>query len=242
MERCETGIVELDQILRGGFPRGSLVLLAGGSGSGKTTLALEFLARGAKKGEPGLLVTVTQPAPALSLQAAQYSFMEPGLVASGAVRIVASDDLLALAATRNQPGASRDEALRLAKAIASRVRDTKTQRLAIDSLTAIGFQLGDATAVREFLAELGRGLLNTSCTTLLVSLTPPREQRYSVFGLEEFIADGVVFLGELDRNNDLIRTLQVIKMRGTEHSRAKFMMDISGSGIGLAPLLRKFND
>ena len=63
-----------------------------------------------------------------------------------------------------------------------------------------------------------------------------------MFGVEEFIADGIVFLSEMERQNDLVRTLQVIKMRGTEHSRARFMMDLSEYGISLAPLLKKFGD
>jgi len=46
----------------------------------------------------------------------------------------------------------------------------------------------------------------------------------------------------MERHNDLVRTLQVIKMRGTEHSRARFMMDLSEYGISLAPLLKKFGD
>ena len=40
------------------------------------------------------------------------------------------------------------------------------------------------------------------------------------------------------RRGDLLRTLQVIKMRGTMHSRAKYVMDLTPNGIILAPLLK----
>ena len=42
MEGLETGIAELDLVLGGGIPRGSLVVLAGGPGTGKTILAQQI--------------------------------------------------------------------------------------------------------------------------------------------------------------------------------------------------------
>ena len=42
IERCEIGIAGLDEVLSGGIPRGSLVLLSGGPGTGKSTLCRDF--------------------------------------------------------------------------------------------------------------------------------------------------------------------------------------------------------
>ncbi|HIF05038.1 MAG TPA: hypothetical protein EYQ80_06565, partial [Candidatus Poseidoniales archaeon] len=50
-DRCVTGIKGLDEILRGGIPYGSTVLVAGTCGSGKTTMCMEFLVKGAHAGE-----------------------------------------------------------------------------------------------------------------------------------------------------------------------------------------------
>jgi KaiC/GvpD/RAD55 family RecA-like ATPase len=41
------------------------------------------------------------------------------------------------------------------------------------------------------------------------------EEGYSQWGVEEAIADGVIVTGNLERRGDLLRTLQVVKMRGT---------------------------
>jgi circadian clock protein KaiC len=60
-----TGIAGLDEVLRGGVPRGRATLVDGGPGSGKTLLALEFLYRGALAGEPGVFLTFEEQAEAV---------------------------------------------------------------------------------------------------------------------------------------------------------------------------------
>jgi circadian clock protein KaiC len=46
--RVPTGIDGLDPLIEGGFPRGSLVLLAGNPGTGKTIFSMQFLYNGAE--------------------------------------------------------------------------------------------------------------------------------------------------------------------------------------------------
>ena len=77
------------------------------------------------------------------------------------------------------------------------------------------------------------------CTTLLTSEVPPRIFQFSQYEIEEFIADGIIFLGDTERKGDLIRTLQVVKMRGTSHGRTKYVLNMSSkNGIELAPMLK----
>ncbi len=42
MERITTGVADLDLVLGGGLPEGSLIFVAGGSGTGKTILAQQI--------------------------------------------------------------------------------------------------------------------------------------------------------------------------------------------------------
>ena len=61
LESSSTGIQELDDIIKGGFPKGSVVLLAGSSGSGKTICSLQWLFEGVKKNENGIYISTTEP-------------------------------------------------------------------------------------------------------------------------------------------------------------------------------------
>src|SRR5215218_5744568 len=60
LPKASIGIVGLDEILNGGLAKGRLFLLEGSSGTGKTTLALQFLLEGAKTGEKGLYITLSE--------------------------------------------------------------------------------------------------------------------------------------------------------------------------------------
>lgn len=59
-DRVPTGIEEFDSLMEGGFPRGSLVLLAGDAGSGKTIFASQYLYHGAELGEPGVYLSFAE--------------------------------------------------------------------------------------------------------------------------------------------------------------------------------------
>src|SRR6185295_16625318 len=58
--KAASGVSGLDDIISGGFTRGSLFLIEGSPGTGKTTLALRFLIEGARAGETGLYITLSE--------------------------------------------------------------------------------------------------------------------------------------------------------------------------------------
>ena len=60
LRRCPTGVPGLDAVLSGGLPAGRLYLIQGDPGVGKTTMAMQFLMEGARRGEQGLYVSLSE--------------------------------------------------------------------------------------------------------------------------------------------------------------------------------------
>src|SRR5271169_3635287 len=70
VELQSSGITELDALLGGGFPRGSLVELCGPASSGRTSLAFSLLAQATERQEACAFVDVSDSLDPLSLAAA----------------------------------------------------------------------------------------------------------------------------------------------------------------------------
>ena len=236
-ELCSTGIETLDNILSGGVPVGNTVLVTGSSGSGKTTLCMQFLINGAKNGERGVFFTITEPLFKLTKNMEGFEFYDKKLIESGLVNLI---DLRIIS---ERLGLDTEKyTVEDASALLDILRDIadelNVKRLVIDSITALCYRLQTREMIRDFIFKLGSSLAAMKCTTFLTSEVPPQKFKYSQYDIEEFISDGIIFLGDEEREGDLMRTFQVVKMRGSAHSRTKYMMDISTkNGVELIPLL-----
>jgi circadian clock protein KaiC len=235
---CKTGIVDLDTAIGGGIPTGSTVLMVGSSGSGKTTACMQFLINGANQGERGVFFTITEPLFKLTKNMSGFEFYDKKLIESGMVNLI---DLRIISERLglDTEKYSVEDAAALLDVLKDIADELNVKRLVIDSITALCYRLQSKEMIRDFIFKLGSSLAAMKCTTFLTSEVPPRVFQYSQYGIEEFIADGIIFLGDFERKGDLIRTFQVVKLRGAVHSRSKFAMSISSkNGIELAPLLK----
>ncbi len=235
--RCATGIDGLDTILYGGIPTDNTVILTGSCGTGKTSLALEFLIHGALNNENSLFISVTENSEKLLANIIPYRFFDKDLLKSGRLVFV---DLPAMYDRLGMTKAelSMEEIDLLVASISSLVRELKTKRLVIDSITSVCYKLKTPEKIRDFVLKLSKALSDLKCTSILVSEIAAHSNAYSLFGVEEAIADGIMLMSNMERRGDLLRTLQVIKMRGTMHSRAKYVLDLTPVGVLLVPLLK----
>src|SRR6186997_2393535 len=72
--RAASGVPGLDDVLAGGFTKGSLFLIEGSPGTGKTTLALRFLLEGADAGDRNLYITLSETKDELIRGAASHGW------------------------------------------------------------------------------------------------------------------------------------------------------------------------
>lgn len=235
--RCPTGIEALDHILEGGIPSGNTVLVAGSVGTGKTTLTLEFLIHGAERGERSLFLSVTEPTTKLVENMRSFDFFRPELITSGNLILVDVPVIYEKLGLDHEEMAPEEITLFLST-VDRFLTESRARRVVLDSLTSFAYRIQREERVRDFMLRLTETLARHECTSLLVSEIGPRPGRYSLRGVEEAIVDGLILLGNARRQGDILRVLQVIKMRGTSHSRAQYVVEMTPIGILLAPHLK----
>jgi circadian clock protein KaiC len=116
-------------------------------------------------------------------------------------------------------------------AIEEIVIETDADRVVLDSITALAYMFDEKRLVRYFIFRLGALLDSLDCTTFLTSEVSG--DGYSVYNVEEFIADGIIQMTQRDVQNDLQRMLQIIKLRGRDYVSESVPFTITAEGINL---------
>jgi circadian clock protein KaiC len=225
-KKAPLGIVELDDILEGGFPARSLILLSGNAGSGKTILSTQFLYNGAVKyGEKGVYVSFAENRKdfyrnLLSLGMDLRSLETKGLFKFMDMVTMRGEDALKI----------------ITEKIVKTTSEFKAKRLVIDSLSALLQTMG-AAETRIFLQTvLGKVTKSLDVTTVAIGEIPYGEGRTGL-GVEEFVADGVIFLTHMGTAGSENRRLTIAKMRGTPLDRASFEYLIDEKYGGIVPIV-----
>lgn len=74
IKRVNTGIHGFDELVEGGIPEGSVVMVTGPPGTGKTTFSLQFLVEGVKNNERCIFFSFEEMAEQLIKQAIRYGW------------------------------------------------------------------------------------------------------------------------------------------------------------------------
>ena len=224
-ERIPMGIPGLDDMLGGGLPVGYSLLVVGPSGSGKTILATEFLAEGARRGEPGVIAAF-EKSPSQLLN----SKLDV-LVKAGQVGVIDTRSL----------DLSIDETLHDLIAMINRMQ---AKRIVIDSLS--GFELALAPEFQEdFRGSLYRMIAELTSMGVTILMTSELEDRYtdlrfSPFG-SAFLADAILVQRYIEIAGQLKRAFSVVKVRGSQHSKEIRLFDICDEGIIIGEALSGYD-
>jgi circadian clock protein KaiC len=216
-----TGIEGLDQLLGGGIPRGSVVLVAGNPGTGKTTFAAKFLYEGAKAGEPGIYVSFVEPRRDFVANMKRLGMDFEELERKGLFYFMEALTV-----------GDREALSSLLDEILTKAMEVGAKRIAIDSVSAILQILRSAHAAREVLHNFFlRVAKSMGVTTILIAELPIGAHTVG-FGIEEFIVDGVIILKMRLEKGRIVRFMELRKMRGAPLTLAELTFRITpGAGI-----------
>jgi len=223
VERVNSGVNGLDGLIEGGFLKGDAILLAGGTGSGKTIFSTQFIFNGATQyGERGVYTTFEEDAKTLKRNMLTFGFELERLEVEGAIRVI---DLEAL---KGQGLGANIEF------ILGELKETKAERLVIDSLTAFLIACEERFEYRTLMHLFYKMLKSLGCTTIMTCSVPTGSERLGL-GIEEFLADSVLTLENVLEDMELKTRFMVRKMRGTNHSRKYHSVIVTNKGLEIVP-------
>lgn len=228
--RASTGIAAVDEMMGGGIPRGDSVLVTGPSGSGKSVLATQFIAEGATRGEPGVLVVFEE-------HPKEYVHRAQGLGLP--LRKMIEEGMLEVMYLRPLD-LSPDETLFEIREAAERVG---AKRVVIDSMS--GFEMALAptfrTDFRESLYRLVGALTGVGITVLTTMeiMQDSAELRFTP-NVVSFLADVLVLLRYCESDGRIKKVMTVVKMRGSQHSKAFREYEITKHGFEVGAGLEGF--
>ncbi|MEE9150405.1 MAG: ATPase domain-containing protein, partial [Thermoplasmata archaeon] len=176
--RICSGINGLDEMIEGGFPFPSVILVSGSAGTGKTTFAQKYLFSGAKMDQQGLyFTTLSEPTQWMLRYSSRFGFIKPSFFGKeiiycdlgGMIRDASAQDIISV--------------------IDDKIAEVMPQRVVIDPITVVGTML--RKGYRTFLFDLVNRLKNWQATTILTGEVKPGEMYPPEIA---YAVDGVILL------------------------------------------------
>ncbi len=218
MQLVQTYIDGFDEVLGGGIPKGSLVLVCGGPGTMKTSIAFSILYKNVKNNaSKGLYITLEENVEDLrsSMESMGWKDLDKidlHLLDVGKIRLEHRDDEL----TKNWLDV-------VMKYIEHRVRVNKFNLIVIDSLSGL-YSLNKFINPRLELFHFFGFLKSLGATVLLISEIPRGQEKMAPFD-EDFLSDGIIFLKQHEMGDtDVQLRIRCVKMRRRRHKQGYFAL------------------
>ncbi|ODS35398.1 MAG: hypothetical protein A7315_05655 [Candidatus Altiarchaeales archaeon WOR_SM1_79] len=224
IERVETGIPGLDELMGKGIPRGNSVILSGCAGSGKTTFGVQFLVNGIKNDEPGIFVSLEEYLPNIKRNMLKFGWNLAYLQEENKLRLMRLD----MSEFGSSSSGNMDIGM-FSDAVFPAIKEINAERVVIDPISVIRLMYKSDFKFRVDMSGLQQSLRELNCTTIMVlDAVSGFMSRYNV---EEFVSQGVIIFHYIKRSYTRMRGLEIWKMQGTKHSENVHSMEIAHSGL-----------
>jgi len=227
--RVKTGISGLDELMGGGFPAGSCMLVSGKVGTGKSIFAMQYILKGiTDHGEPGVLVSLESDKQGLYEYASKFEWQLQRLENEGSLRILGGPISNVVTEMKKAKAKIRD----LLSEVVETVKTSGSKRVVLERVDLLSMFFQDERDFKIQLDNLRERLAKLNCTSVITSEIREGLEELSRGGAEG-ILDGVIVLYYKGESLEWDRALEIRKMRGIGHSNQLHFFDITNNGIAI---------
>jgi len=229
--RVKSGIPGFDELVDGGFHCGTVNTVTGPSGTGKTVFASQFIYHGTKIGEKGMIITPSESSDYMKREiSASFGWDFSKLEKEDKLSLVdVTDPVLRL-----QKSIDVDPVeflINFRRMVERKLQEVKPARVFIDDLMSFFMAVEEPFKIRSLTDDLF-SILRSSGTTAVITIG-------TAFGMNQFLeygADSATVINRERIGNVLIRSIYIMKMRGSKISNSIRVLDISDDGMAVSSL------
>ncbi len=232
MIRLESGVTNLDDKIGGGFFEGSVNLVTGKTGTGKTAFSLSFIRKGIEGGEPGVYITTEEGKEDIVKDAREmFGWNLKEYLNKNLLKIESIKPVFPTRDLENLNSLIRGYISDFMGKLEDSIKEVGADRVVIDSVSLIEMFVSDEYMSRVAISSLIKKIKELGVTSILVGTVPETSEGLTGGGIVEYLVDGVVKLEFTPVSENYIRTLEVRKMRRTDHAVEIFPLEITDTGL-----------
>jgi len=221
MDRVQTGISGLDDMLGGGFLKETANLIEGAPGTGKTTLGMQFIYNGiVKYNEPGIIITFEEFPKQYYYDAATFGWDFKELEKQGLLKIIMTS-----------PEVSKLDIGSVGGMLEKNIDQMGAKRVVVDSMTHFSRLTQDPVKLRSLEFDFINALKRERLTSVLTRESPVLLGESTEDSSIGFVVDSYVILRYVEIESAIRKALLVLKMRGSDHAKDIRQYDILESGL-----------